>query len=157
MRDQMLAAIRCVEYLKRFNGREYGKAYKEYVQAYGPVFMEAVPAAGEEAGGDELLNGMVEDLLNALEAGWKAERIWNRSAARTSQKQMIIFYLSPMLLGLEEPACARLAELLRDGWAARWPKSAYEIADYKTIRKGFQNVVLGVNLDRLSRVPDDED
>lgn len=157
MKDQMLAAIRCVEYLKRFEIREYGKAYKEYVQTYRDVFVEAIHPA-EESDGDELLNAIVEDLLNALEAGWKAERFWNRAAARTNQKQMIIFYLSPMLLGLEEePASARFAELLRDGWAARWPKDAYEIADYKTIRKGFHNVILGVDLDSLRRSYDDEE
>ena len=61
-----------------------------------------------------------------------------------------------MLLGLEEPGCQRLAELLRDGWAARWPKDAYGITDYKTIRGGFRNVILGVDLGSLNRDPEDD-
>ncbi|MBE6963769.1 MAG: hypothetical protein E7443_04090 [Ruminococcaceae bacterium] len=156
MTEQMLAAIRCVDFLKRFDGREYGKAYKEYVQTYAPVFAEAVSAALQTEE-DAPLNGLAEDLLNALEAAWKKERFWNRAAAKTSHKQMLIFYLSPMLLGMENPDCTQFAELLRDGWAARWPKAAYQIADQKTIKRGFHNVILGVDLDSLRRSSDDDD
>lgn len=157
MTEQLIAAIRCVDYLNRFDGRQYGKAYKEYVQTYGAVFAEAVGAALQSV--EELpLNALAEDLLDALEASWKKEHFWNRAAARANHKQMMAFYLSPMLLGMEEqPACAELAALLRDGWAVRRPKDAYQITDQKTIKKGFQNVVLGVNLDRLRRPMDDDD
>ncbi|MBE6995478.1 MAG: hypothetical protein E7429_01920 [Ruminococcaceae bacterium] len=154
MTERMLAAIRCVDFLKRFDGREYGRAYKEYVQTYGAVYAEAVNAAAESEDG---LNGLTEDLLNGLEAVWKKERFWNRSAAKANHKQMLVFYLSPMLLGLEVPGCAEFAELLRDGWAARWPRDAYQVADQKTIKKGFHNVILGVDLDRLRRPVDDDD
>ena len=41
---------------------------------------------------------------------------------------MLVEYLSPMLLGLEEPGCGQLAEVLCQGWAARWPKAAFETA-----------------------------
>jgi len=154
--ERMVAAIRCIEFLERFDGRQYGRAYKEYVQTYGPVFAEAVTAALQSTE-DLPLNALAEDILNALEVCWKKERFWNRSVVKANHKQMLVFYLSPMLLGMEEqPACAEFAKLLRDGWAARRPKDAYEMADQKTIKKGFHNVILGVDLDRL-RPPADED
>ena len=156
MRDQLLAAIRqCEPYLEKFNRQEYAKAYKSYKDTYAQVFLEAMEAT--EPVGDELINATAADLLNALEAGWRGERFWNRSMVKTKQKQMMIFYLSPMLLELEDPRCARLAELLRDGWAARWPRDAYEIGSYKTIKSGFHNVILGVDLDSLNRSHDDDE
>lgn len=59
---------------------------------------------------------------------------------------MLVEYLSPMLLGLEEPGCGQLAEVLCQGWAARWPKEAYRIATYAQIQSGFRNSILGIDL-----------
>jgi len=49
-----------------------------------------------------------------LEAGWKRQRPWNRTMVQAREKQMLVTYLSPMLLGLEEPLCQELAERLRE-------------------------------------------
>lgn len=153
MNDELLAAIQTGrDWMDRFTRREYAPAFREYTERFGPTYMEAVRAAGEDG-----LAVLSENLLDGLEAGWNRQRFWNRSAVRTTEKQMMVSYLSPMLLGLEEPGCPRLAELLRDGWAARWPKDAYGITDYKTIRSGFRNVILGVDLGRLSRDPKDDE
>ena len=152
MKQELLAAIQGQKKaLEEFNRSGYARAFKAYCAAYGPIYAEAVCAAGED------LNALAADILNGLETGWKAQRFWNRSAAKAEERQIIIFYLSPMLMGREEEGCRTLAELLRDGWRARWPKNAYEVGDYKTIRKGFHNVVLGVDLDRLNRGGDDDD
>ena len=133
------------EWMDHFNRKEYVPSFREYTSRFGPLYMEAVRAAGEAE-----LTVLAEELLDGLEAGWRAQRFWNRSAVRTMEKQMMVTYLSPMLLGLEEPNCRRLAELLRDGWAVRWPKDAYGIADFKTIRGGFRNVILGVDIGSLN-------
>lgn len=152
MNDELLSAVQTGrEWMERFTRKEYTRAFREYTKGFGPPYMEAVRAAGEEG-----LKALAESLLDGLEAGWKRQRFWNRSAVRTTEKQMMVTYLSPMLLGLEEPGCQRLAELLRDGWAARWPKDAYGITDYKTIRNGFRNVILGVDIGSLNRAVEDD-
>jgi hypothetical protein len=142
------------EWLDHFNRREYEKSFQRYMEQFGDVYAQAV----RETGGDETrLRALAEAVVDGIEAGWKRQRIWNRAAVRVDEKQVIVTYLSPMLMGREEEGCRTLAELLRDGWRARWPKNAYEVGDYKTIRKGFHNVVLGVDLDRLNRSGDDDD
>lgn len=152
MNDELLAAVQTGrEWMDRFTRKEYTRAFREYTQRFGPLYMEAVRAAGEKG-----LGALAGSLLDGLEEGWKRQRFWNRAAVRATEKQMMVTYLSPMLLGLEEPGCQRLAELLRDGWAARWPKDAYGITDYKTIRGGFRNVILGVDLGSLNRDPEDD-
>ena len=62
------------------------------------------------------------------------------------EKQMLVTYLSPMLLGLEEPLCQELAERLRDGWNARRPKDTYSITTYARLQEGFRNVILGIDI-----------
>lgn len=125
-------------YLDQFNRREYRKAFQGYTERFGPLYMEAVRAA-EPA-------DVAAAILDGLEAGWRRQRFWNRSAVRVNEKQMMVDFLSPMLLGLEEPKCALLAEALREGWALRWPKDAYRITDYGTIQNGFRNAILGIDL-----------
>ena len=59
---------------------------------------------------------------------------------------MIVTYLSPMLLGLEEPLCQELAERLRDTWNARRPKDGYDVTTYAKLQAGFHNVILGIDV-----------
>ena len=85
-------------------------------------------------------------LLDLLEAGWKRQRPWNRTMVQAREKQMLVTYLSPMLLGLEEPLCQELAERLRDGWNTRRPKDIYNITTYARLQEGFRNVILGIDI-----------
>lgn len=133
-------------YLERFTRKKYAAAFREYTERFGPLYVEAVRECG--------LAQVAEALLDVLEEGWMRQRIWNRSAVRASEKQMMVAYLSPMLLSLEEPEGSALAETLRDAWAARWPKDAYEIAPYEKLKKGFRNVILGIEFGRRD---DDEE
>lgn len=140
MKEELLAAVREKEdWKKRFNRMEYFQAFKEYTARFAPVYLGAVRGT-EEAEKKALAN----EMLDALEAAWKEERIWNRASAKYDDKQMLIGYLSPMLLGLEDPDCCRFAEILQQSWSERWPKDGYQIAPYKVIRKGFRNVILGL-------------
>ena len=136
----LLAAIQDGKpWLDRFTGKEYDKAYQDYRAQYASLYREAALSAGEEG-----LAALVEALLDGLEAGWAKQRPWNRSLVRLNDKQMIVCYLSPALL--EDPACAPLAERLREGWAARWPKEAYRLAPLAKLRKGFRPSFLGIPL-----------
>lgn len=136
----LLAAIQDGKpWLDQFNGKDYDKAYQEYRERYAPLYREAVLAAGEEG-----LKPMAGSLLDGLAEGWARQRPWNRSLARLADRQLLVCYLSPMLL--EDPACAPLAEELRKGWAVRWPKEAYQTAPVSKLRKGFRTTFLGIPL-----------
>lgn len=136
----LLAAIQDGKsWLDRFTGKDYDEAYREYRERYAPMYREAALSAGEEG-----LEAVAGSLLDGLAEGWARRRLWNRSLAQINDKQLIVCYLSPMLL--EDPVCAPLAEELRKGWAARWPREAYRTASQSKLRKGFRPTLLGIPL-----------
>ena len=138
--ETLLAAIQDGKpWLARFTRKEYDKAYEEYRDQYAPLFREAALADGEEG-----IEALTEVLLDGLAEGWRRQKPWNRSLAMLNDKQMIVCFLSPVLM--EDPACARLEEKLREGWAARWPKEAYRAASLEKIRRGFRPTFLGIAL-----------
>lgn len=139
-------------YLEGFTRRGYEPSFQAYVQRFGPAYMAAV---SETAGDEAALTALADGILDILEQGWQAKSRWSRSGLRMNEKQMMVAYLSPMLLGLEEPLCRRLAELLRDRWALRWPKDAYRTATYAKIKSGFRNAILGLEIKERTR--DDEE
>lgn len=136
----LLAAIQDGKpWLARFTGKEFDKAYQEYRERYAALFREAALADGEEG-----VEALTEVLLDGLAEGWKRQKPWNRSLAMLNDKQMIVCFLGPMLM--EDPVCAPLEEKLREGWAARWPKEAYQTPSLAKIRKGFRPTFLGITL-----------
>lgn len=144
MSSELLAAIQTGRvWLDRFTRRGYPKAFLEYKARFAPAYEAAV----RETGGEEAaLQALAEELLDGLEEGWKRQRIWNRAAVKVNEKQMMVDYLSPMLLDMEGTNCPRFAELLRDRWAVRWPKDPYSIVPYAKIVGGFRNSILGIDL-----------
>ena len=103
-------------WIKRFTKKEYAQAFAEYTARFGPLYEAALAKP-------ESLPALAEELLDGIAAGWQRQRPWNRTVALMNDKQMLVTYLSPMLQTLEGGAV--LADLIRDGWAARWPKDAY--------------------------------
>ena len=142
--DELCAAVQAAkEWLPRFRKNEYAKAMREYRECFGPAYVRAVKETeGDLTKLEDLANGILEE----LEAGWKRRRFWERSAVRVEEKQMIVDFLSPMLLEEPEPLCGRLAGMLRQGWADRWPKDAYQITTFEVLQKGFRNTILGIDL-----------
>ena len=126
-----------------FRKRTYEKAFRAYTERFGSSYLEAVREAGEKG-----LQRLAGEILDGIEAGWKRQRPWNRPAVRVMEKQMAVDYLSPMLLELPEPMCQTLCDLLRQGWAARWPKDAYGAATYTQLKKGFRDTIMGIELGR---------
>ena len=86
------------------------------------------------------------DLMDELEAGWRRQRIWNRTSVQINEKQMMVAYLSPMLVELEAPLGVAFAKALRDTWSARRPKDGYRIASYEKLASGFRNTILGIDV-----------
>ena len=139
------------EWLEHFNRREYEKYFKLYMDRYGEVYAQAV----RDADGDETkLRALAESILDGIEAGWKRQRIWNRASVRVEEKQVIVDYLSPMLMELPDPKCGRLAGMLRQVWAERWPKDAYQMTTYEVLKGGFRNSILGIDLSGKHINPD---
>ena len=141
MDAQLLLAVEDCPWLDRFCRQDYRDAFREYTERFGPLYMAAAAEAGEEG-----LPRLAEELLDALEASWQRQRFWNRSAARANGKQMVVFYLTPMLMGLEGSGCRRLAELLAEAWIARWPEDRYHLATYEEIQSGFRRTFMGIEL-----------
>ena len=141
MREELLAAIQDDgTWMKRFTRLDYFRAFKDYTVKFAPTYINAIKNAESENGLQTLIIGILDD----LEAGWAKKRIWKRGDAKYNDKQMLICYLSPMLLGLEDESCRKFAEAMQQEWAARWPKDAYQVATYKELRRGFRNVILGL-------------
>lgn len=148
--ETLLAAIQDGKpWMNRFTGKGYGAAFEEYCARFGPICREAVLQAGEEG-----LPALAEVLLDGLAEGWRRRRPWDRSLAKVEDRQMLVCYFSPMLL--EDPLCVPLAEKLREGWAARWPKDAYQTAPRKTLQKGFRTTFLGISLGSWGQKTDEE-
>ena len=144
MNSELLAAIQTGRtWLDRFTRRGYPKAFPEYRARFAPAYGEAVLGTG---GDEAALQALAEELLDGLAEGWKRQRIWNRAAVKVNEKQMMVDYLSPMLLGMEGTDCPRFAKVLRDCWEARWPKDPYFIVPYEQIAGGFRNSILGIDL-----------
>ena len=142
--SELCAAVwEAPDWLSRFRRQEYLRAFQEYQKRFAPLYAQAV---GETEGDLAALERLANDILDALEAGWKRRRFWNRSAARVEEKQVIVSFLSPMLLEEPDPLCGRLAGMLRQGLADRWPKDAYQITTFEVLQKGFRNSILGIDL-----------
>lgn len=141
MYEELLASIQEREpWLRDFGRQTYRDAFRSYTERFGPLFMEAVRNQDPA--------DLAKALLDGLDAGWRAQRFWRRGVVRAEEKQMVVVYLSPMLLGLEEPACQSLAQALMEQWAARWPGDRYTMAPYDQIQAGFRNAIMGIELRR---------
>lgn len=138
------AVCRFRPWLEDFRHKTYAPAFQDYCARYGSLYDQAAQEAKD-------LRALAEALLDELEQGWKRQRPWNRSAVRASEKQMLVVYLSPMLLEREEPRCRELCEVLREAWNARWPKDGYRTAGFETIQSGFRNTIMGIELRGFQR------
>ena len=114
-----------------------------------------------------MLNGTVRESRNGLSYLWLYPEMRND---RGHQKQELIYVVLPQpwdgeepeqntiwypagsqlqitgLLELPEPGCRRLAEVLRDRWAARWPKDSYHIVEAAELQKGFRYTIMGIEV-----------
>ena len=145
----LLAAIQNGRpWLDRFTRLDYEAALQEYRARFAPVCREAVLSAGEDG-----IQALAESILDALAEAWAKQRPWNRSLVQMEDKQMIVCYLSIILL--EDPACAPLEAALREGWAARWPKEAYKSASLEKIKRGFKPTFMGFTISFGDKEDDD--
>ena len=141
MYEELLASIQEREpWLRDFGRQTYRDAFRSYTERFGPLFMEAVRNQDPA--------DLAKALLDGLDAGRRAQRFWRRGVVRAEEKQMVVVYLSPMLLGLEEAGCQSLAQALMEQWAARWPGDGYRMAPYDQIQAGFRNAIMGIELRR---------
>ena len=127
------------EWVDSFTRYGYRRAFERYCALYAADYA----AAARDGDPDDLSAA----LLDALAESWRKLRLWNRAAARSDSKMVVVTYLTPMLLRAEEPCCRQLALALCREWNARWPGDAYCTAPFETIVNGFRHSVLGIDLE----------
>lgn len=135
-------------WLDRFTRREYEKGFRAFCERFGPAYDQAVAEAGED------LTALADAILDAVEERWHHQHFWNRSAVRVNHKQVLVSFLSPMLLDREEAGCGEFARILCARWGERWPKDAYRITTYAVLKKGFRNAIMGIDLNNRHMDPD---
>ena len=138
MNRELLDAIQNGKpWLDRFTRPDYPKAFTEYSRRFGPLYRAAIDEAGDRPEG---LAALAAELVDTLTAERTGERFWNRSVRAMDEKRIVVCYLSPMLL---EQGNGAFADLLRDAWAAHWPRDAYQFTTYDKLRSSFRNAILG--------------
>lgn len=147
-RDLIHAIHNGEKWIKRFTRHEYKKAFSDYCQCFGPIYWEAIQAAQD----DSALQSLVDRILDEKVRLSRKQRLWNRPVANLQEKQMVVLYLSPMLLSMNDSACICFAKMLQSAWKKRWPKQAYEIGDFTTISKSFNDTIYGTDLKKLSQM-----
>lgn len=137
MTERLLAALTDNgKWLEGFTRLGYESTFREYCDRFTPDYLAAVREAGESG-----LPALADSLLDDLEAQWKQARFWNRTTVRGETKQVVVGYLTPMLMADQE--LRPFAGVLRDRWNLRWPKDIYHAAGYERICKGFKLRILG--------------
>ena len=87
-------------WMRRFTKKTYPQAFQDYTVQFGGLFREALRDAGEAD-----FTALADTLLDGLAESWSRQRFWNRASVQMNDKQMLVCFLSPMLL--EDPDCAR--------------------------------------------------
>ena len=145
MIEELTAALRDPRpWLELFRRRSYEAAFRDYSRRFGPLYDQAAREA-------EDLPALAGAILDALEEDRRSRRPWARGALRVDEKQVLVAYLSPMLLEREEPRSRELCGVLREAWNSRWPRDAYQTAGFDQIRSGFRTAVMGIELRRTDR------
>lgn len=102
MTERLLAALTDNgKWLEGFTRLGYESTFREYCNRFTPDYLAAVREAGESG-----LPALADSLLDALEAQWKQARFWNRTTVRGETKQVVVGYLTPMLMA--DPGTAAL-------------------------------------------------
>lgn len=138
--EELLKAIRHGRsWIDRFTRFAYRDAFNQYCTTYEPIYIGAVQAY-------ESVEKLAGEMVDAIEAGWKQEKFWNRSAAKVDDKMVLVVYLTPMLLRSQEVRCHELAQELRTAWNEKFPGDGYDIASYEELIDGFRNTIMGFDL-----------
>ena len=139
--EELLKAIRHGRpWIDSFTRFAYRDAFNQYRAMYEPVYVGAVQAY-------ESMEKLAQEIVDAIETGWKKEKFWNRSAARVDDKMMLVAYLTPMLLASQEVRCHELAAAICTAWNEKFPQNTYETADYATLLDGFRNSIMGFDFE----------
>lgn len=145
MMERILAALHEPEvWTKKLTRLTYEAAFKNYCEQYRPLFQSAVQNA-------ESPEKLAESLMNALNTEWKRIRFWERGRLCAEQKLVVVTFLTPMLLSTGDLLCCKFAQELRDAWARSGKNGSYEIADYDSIKNGFQNRIFGIEIGKLRK------
>ena len=140
--EELLKAVQNGKlWIDQFNRVSYKKAFDHYKEVFGWIFINAVNKA-------DSLDSLAKGFVDAIEAGWSKKLFFNRGGAKVDDKLMLTFYLTPMLLSLDNEKCSNFAEKINKAWSEKFPKESFTIADYETIANGFTNTIMGIDMDK---------
>lgn len=140
-------------WLDRFTRREYPKAFQEYTARFGPAYLEAVRATGGE---EAALQALADEILDGLEAGWKRQRFWNRASVMVNEKQMVVDYLTPMLLEQTGTDCPASRRFCGTAGPPAAPGTNTPRRPYAKLLGGFRYSILGIDLANKHLDPDND-
>ena len=136
-------------YNRKITRDEFAPAFEVYEAGCAPVLRELdrVICAQENRRG-ELTRRAAKQLLDDLEAAWRADDRWKRKAAQTGMleddKIIVAIFLVPMTRRLELSISEDFCKELQSEWVARYPKSPFFLGDYDSIAGGFRKKFLGL-------------
>lgn len=136
------AVLQHADIMKSFTQETYKKSFLEYKDRYYPV-IEEISLSWEEKEEKErafYLETVVDEYLNeiavALEIVGKNKMLRNNKIDGYRMVQAL--YTIPMIRETKLPAAESLAEMLVEKWKKVYPKYAYNLGDYETLKSGFE-------------------
>ncbi len=136
------AVLQQPKLMESFKKEKYPKAFLEYKEKYYPVIAE-ISAIWEEKEEEEkngyldgVVAGYLDELREALEAFGKNKAV--RHDKTDGCRMIQALYTVPMIRDTELPVAEALSERIVEGWKEAYPKYAYNIGDYKTLKDGFE-------------------
>lgn len=143
MNPQIISAVQEKTYwLENFTRQHYARVFQEFSDQFVEIYLAELQNIETE----KALEDFAAEFINELEKGWHCQLFWKRTRVKFDEQQVIVTYLNPMLLELEDPRGVLFAEQLQKEWARRWPRDAYHLSSFSKIKKGFRNEYLGFSL-----------
>lgn len=136
------AVLQHADIMKSFTKETYKKAFLEYKDRYYPV-IEEISLSWEEKEEKEravylevVVDEYLDEIAVALEMAGKNKILRNNKIDGYRMVQAL--YTIPMIRETKLPAAESLAEMLVEKWKTVYPKYAYNLGDYETLKSGFE-------------------
>lgn len=130
------------KYFKRFNKKEYDKAFYEYLASIRPIF-EAVNryVCANASRKDELLKSFVDRFLDDRLAYHEANKLWKlrKTSLLFSSKLHIALYMTPAIREMALPVSEDFITVLHDEFVRRYPNDGYIPTTHEEIAAGFRS------------------
>lgn len=136
------AVLQNADIMKSFKQETYPKVFSEYKDKYYKV-IEDISLNWEEKTEDErkaylesVAEEYIEEITVAIEQAGKNKMV--RHDKTDGYRMVQALYTIPMIRETGLPVAENLAETLVEKWKKAYPKYAYNLGDYETLKGGFE-------------------